>query len=484
MIHGVDGTRRTVINRRAFLRGTGGIALALPFLEGMPERSAWAQDAAPVFGLFIVAACGVVGKRFWPTELGPLTAEALAASEQAVQPLAAHAPNLLMVSNVNFPMNGPTNCGHAQGLAMSLTARPANGGGGSVASNGASVDMAISAALNPTGTDPLTLYAGNRRNGYIAERISFKGSGAGQVRSADDNPWKLYSKLITAGAGSGGGTPPPAPPPDVMSELATSRKSVNDFVRAEMKALLGRPELSLKDHERLDQHFQAIRDAEMTMTGMAAPTIGEACSTEGLDTMALAAMEKGFAFKMDGMIEEVAKLHMQLVAVAFACNINRVATLQWGDGTDATKYDVPSNKSLGWQFHYLSHRMQSNSASGSNATAEAAHAEVDLLRMKTFAAGLDAFTARGLQDKCFVLWTNHISDGPSHSFKNVPNLIYGSAGGYLKQGQYIEAPKDTTNNKLLNTLMTAAGMRKDGGPIEDFGEGNGTGQITEMLATG
>jgi hypothetical protein len=187
---------------------------------------------------------------------------------------------------------------------------------------------------------------------------------------------------------------------------------------------------------------------------------------------------------MLGMIEDVAKLHMELVAVAFACNINRVATLQWGDGTDATKYNVPSNQSLGWQFHYLSHRMQSNSASGSNATAEAAHAEVDKLRMETFKAGLDAFAARGLQDKCFVLWTNHVSDGPSHSFKNVPHLIWGNGGGHLKQGEYVQVEKGTTNNKMLNTLITANGVRKNGGPVEDFGEGSGGGQISQILAAG
>ena len=30
------------INRRAFLRGAGTVAIGLPFLEGLPERSAWA----------------------------------------------------------------------------------------------------------------------------------------------------------------------------------------------------------------------------------------------------------------------------------------------------------------------------------------------------------------------------------------------------------------------------------------------------------
>ena len=77
------------------------------------------------------------------------------------------------------------------------------------------------------------------------------------------------------------------------------------------------------------------------------------------------------------MMEDIVKLHLQILAVAFGCNYNRVATLQWGDGTDGTKYNVASNASLQWTFHQLSHRIQSDSASGNNPTAEAAHHEID-----------------------------------------------------------------------------------------------------------
>jgi len=43
------------------LRTLGTLGLGLPFLEGLPERSAWAQAApGPVFGLFICTANGVV----------------------------------------------------------------------------------------------------------------------------------------------------------------------------------------------------------------------------------------------------------------------------------------------------------------------------------------------------------------------------------------------------------------------------------------
>ena len=462
--------QRSSMNRRAFLRGLGGIAVGLPFLEGLQERSAWASDAPPVFTLFMVAACGVVGKKFFPDATGAITQSSLSATtDKAVSVLSAHADNLLLVKNINFPLGGPTGCGHAQGLCQSLTAAPPGGSGAQAYSGGISADMVIAQAVNPSAADPLTLYAGAKN--YIAERISFKAGGAGQVRAADLSPYKLYSKLVGLTTTSTGGTiVDPA-----AAELASTRKSVNDLVRAELTALMGMSALSQADRQRLQQHFDSIRDVEMKMGTMAG-----VCTKDGLSTSELDALSSGIAFKMDGMIENVVKLHLEVVALAFACNFNRVATLQWGDGTDGTKYNVPSNASLGWPFHHLSHRVDSDSATGMNPTAEQAHAEIDVVRMKTLLHGLDQFKARGLQNQSIVMWTNHVADGPSHSMKNVPHIIWGNGGGFLKTGQYVDAG-NVTNNKLFNTLITAAIRDKSSQPV-NFGMGTGTGMISGMLA--
>jgi hypothetical protein len=415
----------------------------------------------------------VVGSKFFPSATGALTTASLGGmTEKATSVLAPHADNLLFLKGINFPMNGPTNCGHAQGLCQSLTAAPAGDGGKTAYSNGISADMVIAKAVNENGVDPLTLYAGNRNNGYIAERISFKGPGAGQVRSADDNPYTLYAKLVGLTSGGGGGEPTTDP---LADELIASRKSVNDLVRGELQSLLGQSALSQDDKLRLQQHFDAIRDAEVKMGQM-----GEACSKDGLATTQIEALKSGLAFKTNGMIEDVAKLHLELVALAFACNYNRVATLQHGDGTDATKYNVAANASLGWPFHHISHRVQSDSDVGSNPTAEQAHAEIDVLRMKTLLHGLDQFKARGLFDKSIVMWTNHVADGPSHSFKNVPTIIAGNGGGYLKQGLYVDAG-NITNNRLFNTLIAAA-VRDKSSWTTNFGQGQGSGGISAIEA--
>jgi hypothetical protein len=290
------------INRRAFLRGAAGVAIGLPFLEGLPERSAWAQSAKPTFSLFICAANGVVGSRFFPGAVGPISEMSLgAATDKATSKLARHASKLLFVKGINYPMNGPTDCGHAQGLCQALTARAAGGGGKSATSTGPSADVIIAGKVSP-GVDPLTLYAGNKRNGYIVERLSFKAGGAGQVRSADDNPYNLYSKLV--GLTSPGGAMTPAG--DAMAgELLQQRKSVNDLVRAQLNELRGRPQLSMADRDRLQQHFDAIRDVEVTMGNMADAV---SCSSSGLDTARLDALRSGLAFQTNGMIEDVVKL--------------------------------------------------------------------------------------------------------------------------------------------------------------------------------
>src|SRR5205085_649507 len=106
-------------------------------------------------------------------------------------------------------------------------------------STGISADMVIAKAVNPNAADPLTLYAGAKI--YIAERISFKAGGAGQVRAADLSPYTLYSKLVglTMTSGSGGTTVDP-----VAAELVNTRKSVNDLVRGELNSLMGMSALS------------------------------------------------------------------------------------------------------------------------------------------------------------------------------------------------------------------------------------------------
>jgi hypothetical protein len=70
------------------------------------------------------------------------------------------------------------------------------------------------------------------------------------------------------------------------------------------------------------------------------------------------------------------------------------------------------------------------------------------------------------------MWTSHVANGPSHSHRNLPYIIAGSGGGYLKQGQYVDGA-GATNAKLFNTLITAAGGRTNGAEYTGFAGASG-----------
>ena len=461
-----DPVTEAPFNRRAFLRGATGVVVALPFLESLPERSAWAADAKPVFAFFICAVNGVVLPQFFPAAPGPITPAMLATANAATSQLAGHAGNLLLLSGINWPSGAFRYDAHVDGLCAAFTAKPPqlppDANVTKATSSGPSADAYIAAKVHPDKV-PIALYAGNINNGYEGHRLSF--TGPGQLTTPiSANPYDLYLELMGLALPGGAMTPTNRRTAELLLQ---SRKSVHDLVREDLTALMRHPRLGTGDRQRLQQHFNAIRDAEKAMTDLGGQFVDQ-CSSVGLDVTTLDAL-KGYRYD-NRRTDEIATLHMSLVAMAFACNYRRAASLQWGDPNDATVYDVPSNERA-WKFNYISHRINSDAAVGDDPLAAKAHAEIDVRRMRAFSAGLDHFKARGLADQCVVTWTVNYSDGPAHSPRNVPHIIWGSGGGFLKQGQFLDAG-GTPNNRLLNTLLTAT-LQDQHLTVQDFGDGAG-----------
>ena len=292
-------------------------------------------------------------------------------------------------------------------------------------STGPSADAYIAAKVHPDKV-PIALYAGNINNGYEAQRLSF--TGPGQLTTPiSANPYDLYLELMGLALPGGAMTPANRRTAELLLQ---SRKSVHDLVRDDLTTLMRHPRLGTSDHQRLQQHFDAIRDAEKTMTDLGGQIVDQ-CTSVGLDVTTLEAL-KGYRYDRK-RTDEIATLHMSLVAMAFACNYRRAASLQWGDPNDNTLYDVPSND-RGWKFNFISHRVQSDAAIGDDPLAAKAHAEIDVRRMRALSAGLDHFKARGLADQCVVTWTVSYSDGPSHSPRERPPRHLGQRGWFLEAG--------------------------------------------------
>jgi hypothetical protein len=191
--------------------------------------------------------------------------------------------------------------------------------------------------------------------------------------------------------------------------------------------------------------------------------------------------------------EQRIKLNMELMAFSAAADYSRVAVLKIGDRIDDHLFTMNGQT---FKFHDASHRAVNNG--------EDLHHACDRLFARHFKYLLDLLTAYDtptgpLLDQGVAIWTNQCATG-AHSFSNVPWVLAGTANGFFKNGQFVQVgngqmpggKQDGTAgdasvsgiNKMLNTLLTAAGVTKSGGaPTDDFGEASlPKGIFSEMLA--
>jgi hypothetical protein len=448
-------TTKLDLPRRRFLRGIGGAALALPTLEAFTiRRAAGAPVNKKIFTVFMAQANGAVQERFWPTTAGPLTTASMTAdSTKAVYELRDHAAKLGIVRGVNYPFGNSVGCGHAAGCVQTLTASRPKGSSNRATPSSESADVRIGREV---GMAPLTLYAG-KKNGYLDDALSFEG--AGTVKPGENNPWSAYGRFT-------GLTGMMTTAPTEVNKLVARRKSVNDLLRTELNELRARRELSTLDRQRLDAHFTSIRDLEMQMTGTVGPM-----TTSDLEP-ALRAIN-GTHTANDKM-EEVVKLQLSLIALVFASDKARVATLQVGEGNDHTEYFINGQKAP--KYHFISHRVLSDGADGTAITnAVELHHQIDRIHARYFKHLLDQLTAhktadgRPLLDDSVAVWLNFNADGPPHGLTNVPHVYAGSGGGYLKTGLYVNAG-GVDSNRFLNSVISASVRKADGAPVDDFGD--------------
>jgi len=475
----------TITRRHLVLGGLGGAVLGLPWLESLRGRAALAQSAAaPPFAIFLRQANGVAAEqdtneigrepeRFWPTATGPLSEETLA--DRALAQLAAHSSRLLVVGNVNMA-NFNYGDGHARGALQLLTAQGpmVEGQGGNSEANGESIDHRIGRELNGNGNDSLFLYAGQTGGWLGGPCISYRGPG--NRRSAITEPLNAYQTLTGAGLGSAVGASPDA----TGSRRSLRQRSLNDLVRGQLRTLLARPELSSADRTRLDLHLSSIRDVEVSL----------ACQLDEATERALSGAGDGLE---DGdNVLATARLHMDIAVLAVACGYTRSVAIQIGNGNDnSTRYRDPTSSNLMENFHFISHRRQSNGDDGNIiAGSDLLHHEVDVQFAQAFKYLLDKLAAYelpggSLLDAGMAIWVNDLGNGPAHGARNCPVVIAGSAGGVLRQGEYIRIANDSdepNHARVLNTIGAAAGLRKpDGNFIDDFGSADQDRSVVDEL---
>ncbi|HEX2736132.1 MAG TPA: DUF1552 domain-containing protein [Polyangiaceae bacterium] len=466
------------LRRRHFLRGFGGAIVGLPFLESLAPRVSRAQTTAiKRFGVFFC--CNGVNMDHWfpQGDYGTLTEAHLSDTSNA--PLLPHLDKLLFPRGIHMTPRGfgrdPGGADdHGKGMAHKLTAYPTDED--LWLAQGPSVDQVIAKVVNP-GSDaarrPPTNLMVSRFSDYKAMGyISY--TGPGQAVAAQSNPWTAYADLMNLGGATADG-------PAASDRVGLRRQSVIDLVSEQFSQLQKGP-LSASDRQKLDQHLTLVRGLEKQLTTPGAG--GLSCSDTSIAERAMVYdPSAGSGNDFDVLAEReseyaaVSLLQLDIIALSFACDATRVATMQFGNGAGGPtfKWDGMNHE---YNHHKLSHGKVRDDCFG-DSTDDGCD-DVDgyqqmLIDIDTWHAGRYAHLLETLSsyaeedgstllDNSLVMYTNELADGKGHTYYDLPYILAGSLAGTFKQGQYISMSnggEDAPHNKLLNTFVNAMGIESD-----------------------
>jgi hypothetical protein len=430
------------IDRRALLRGAGGVAIGLPFLEVMTplERRARAAASPPRRFLVFFSPDGSIHENWVPTG-----AETSFTLSRILAPLEAHKQRLVILDGVENKVGGYSarpGDDHMKGMGTALTGigllpGTTQGGAGDPAglAGGISVDQAIASSIGATTkfkSLELGVQAGSSGTvwGYTAY------AGANQPLPPDNNPQSVFTRVFASvGADAG-----------AIARKQAERKSVLDAVQQSYAKL--NPRLGAADRAKLDEHLTNIRDLETRLTAVGA----------GAATCAKPADPGKLDYKSNATFPMVGKLQTDLLMMALACDLTRVGTLQWEQSVGNVRFTWV-DPAITRGHHDLSH-----DGDGVADTIEQL-TKINVWYSQQFAYLLDSLQkakeadGTSMLDNTLVIWINELARGNAHSHDKMPYVLAGGAGGGLRTGRFLTYKRASHNDLLVSclNLMGVAG---------------------------
>jgi len=480
------------VKRRTFLKGVGGATLAAPFLSSL-ERPVKAQDGAPTDPVRMVifyTQNGCLTNRWFPSVAeGAIDAAAL--TGKTLEPLAPFASKLLfprgfgMFPKGNVTVNGVTYFDpHDQGMGSKLTAAPIDSAGEHWAL-GRSLDHVAADYVNQGSTGPLVLSVGNTF-ANVKGILSYTASG--EPYSPETKPSNVYSSLT--GLFQGGGTVTEA-------DWRVARgNSIIDLVSDHLDVYANQ-NMSANDQRRVSDWLELLRETEQQVV------VSAQCTEEGAAGLGVtadavsAASPGGFGGSTETAFTQGGDMMIKLIALTMMCDANRSIIMQW---PGFVTFDWLGHE---YDHHGLSHRIGNAGVGGTCVTGV-----IDMLnqidqwyagRYAQLVSLIDSIVEgdKKMLDNSAVMWLPELADGNAHNNNNLPIVIAGSAGGYLKTGVAVNVAGGTLEtgnseascmaegdevgfntgsrggevplNKLYVTLLNALGAREGGELIQSFG---------------
>jgi hypothetical protein len=440
------------------LRGLG-VAVGLPFLDAMVPGTVF--NAAQAAGATATGAAAVAPTRmafffipngvnipYWtPTKEGfdfDLT--------PTLTPLKAVKNDCMVLSgltldNARAKGDGPGD--HARSAAAFLTgAHPYKTSGANI-KLGVSVDQVAAGKIGTQTRLPSlelgldkTQTAGNCDSGYscaYTSNISWRSESTPVPKEVD--PASLFDRLFGAGNDKAAA--------ESRAKRAMYRRSILDYVADDAKRL--DRQLGKADQQKMDEFETSVREIEKRISMMQkqereqkAPDMAR---PDGIPT---------------DMTDHM-RLMTDLLVLAWQMDITRISTVMVArDGSDRH-----------YRWLNITEGHHTSSHHGGNAQKIEAVRKIDKYHMEQFAYFLQKLKSvkegnGTLLDHSMVMLGSGISDGDRHNHDELPIVLAGRGGGFMKPGRHIRFPRNTPLCNLYLTMLETMGVKE-----QRFGDSNG-----------
>lgn len=442
------------LNRREVLRGAGGIAIGLPWLEAMEDSVNTAHAAAPAVAkrfLAVYQPGGTVMDQWRPS--GSETSFTMSPILAPLEPIRSK----LLIMN-GLEMKSAQGEQHQAGICALLTGMPQ--GKAEQFVSGPSVDQVIAPIASEgkarASIEVAIRWATGKSHGLLhpINSLTFANDGNASPIPPRLDPADIFNSLF-------GGL---APGDDGEANANIQRKlSILDFLDRRYATVSQR--LGASDRARLEEHLTRIRETEESLRSLG--SAGTACTppefveTPDYDPTSGRNSADDGSIKdtsSDAAIPTVGKLMTDMLVSAMACDLTGVATLQWSD-TEA-KHTFPW-LNLSEHHHYYQHDGGFRPVECQQIATWYSEQHAYLLQQ------MDAIDMGGhsLLDESVVFFGSELSDPPNHTKQDMPFMLAGGGGG-LRGGRWLQYDGESHNDLLVAILNLFGDTRTSFGDPE------------------
>ena len=473
--------------RRSFLRAIGaGFAVSplLPFLRALEDSVAHAAGEPPPLRFVTMYHPHGVAAETWAmrgadteTDFDLTFTEPMSGAVCPLEPLDRHKGRLLVVEGIDLLSNVFAHDSAGTILTGSRLNSALRRAGNSSLDQFLAVEMGLGKSTRVTsielavGTDLVVL----------GDTLSYGAGGVPLPKIID--PVQAFDRLF-------GGLVLSDDPATRAAALRQQRlgKTLVDFLNADARRLKAR--LAPAEQRKLDQHMTALADLEKRLAPASVPgtNAGALACPSGAPSPrrpATAAFPKlKRFFGAEPYFDAISDAHIDLIALAFACDVTRFATLLLGDlSYEGNPLDLPPDN------HGQVAHLYDGSPVGTNGNPMGSGTPSTwamLAKFNRYAYGkvarmLDRLTEYGVVDSTLVYASSEMGNPSLHSTRNVPTVLGGGVGGKFRMGRRLKAaadcpssnlackPADPEFNGTANNHLLVSIARAFGAAIDTFG---------------